>query len=242
MSRRQRSREKPFIVMVFDKYIQTYSVGQGGMIFAELKMPSLMRNLTFKSTPVGILGFGETKWQVTATDEIIQRGQMNSETTELYRKLKGMECEVEVRGTIRKEVFFKPHRSLNDLKLRIPTLQVSDMLCKALERNEEIVDLVKAINPTEMSIGLHSIPELLLSQGESNTSMNPVTEKTIEYFNNPTSITWIATLFTLFQELPFVQRKADSVIRLFSHVFWTIRKELHGAEKPFIDVRTNPSP
>jgi hypothetical protein len=228
MSRGQKSREKPFIVMVFSKYIQTYSVGQGGMIFAELKMPSIVRNLTFKSTPVGILGFGETKWQVTAAHEIVERGQMNSETTELYRRLKGMECEVEVRGTIRKEVIFKPHRGLNELKLRIPTLQVSDTLCRTLERNEEIVDLVKAINPTEMSVGLHSVPELLLTQEEPSTPTNPVTEKTIEYFNNPTSITWIVTLSTLFQELPFVQRKADSIIRLFSHIFWDIRRELHA--------------
>lgn len=228
MSRMRKSQEKPFIVKVFDKYIQRYSVSQQGVIFVEPKTLPIIKSLVFRSTVVGVLGFGETKWYVTAVYEVIGRGHMNSETAELYRRLKGMECEVEVKGTIRKKVIFKPNRSLAELKLQIPTLQVSDRLCKTLERNKEIADLVKAIKPSEMSIGLHSIPELLQTPGESSTSMDPITEKTIYYFNNPTSITWIATLSTLFQEGPFVHRKADSVMLLFSEIFQTIKRELHA--------------
>jgi hypothetical protein len=228
MFTRPKSQEMPFIVRVFERYIQTYSVNKEGMIFADPKKPSLINGLTFRSTPVGILGFGETKWYVTAVHEIVGREQMNTETADLYRRLKGMECEVEVSGTITKRVIFKPNRSLTKLKLQIPTLQVSDRLCKILEENTEITDLIKTVRPEEVSIVLHSIPELLQIPSESSTPIDPITQKTIYYFNNPTSITWIVTLSTLFQELPFVQRKADSVIRLFNEIFQTVRRELHA--------------
>jgi hypothetical protein len=228
MSTRRKSRETPFIVRVFDKYVQAYSINKEGMIFAQPRTPSIINSLTFRSIPVGIMGFGETKWYVTAVHEIVGRSQMNSETADFYRRLKGMECEVEVKGTITKKVFFKPNRSLNELKLQIPALQISDRLCKILERNMEITDLIKAIRPAEMSIGLHSIPELLQIPSESDNSINPIIQKTIYYFNNPTSITWIATLSTLFQELPFVKNKAESVILLLSEIFQTIRRELHA--------------
>jgi hypothetical protein len=228
MFKGRKIRETPFIVRVFDKYIQAYSVNKEGMIFAQPRTPSIINSLTFRSMPVGILGFGETKWYVTAVHEIVGRDQMNSETANFYRRLKGMECEVEVKGTITKKVIFKPNRSLNKLKPQIPALQISDRLCKILERNTEIADLIKAIKPVEMSIGLHSIPELLQIPGEHDNSIDPVIQRTIYYFNNPTSITWIATLSTLFQELPFVQNKAKSVIRLFSEIFQTIKRELHS--------------
>jgi hypothetical protein len=227
MSRRQKSREKPFIIMVFDKYVQSYSINQEGMISTQLKTPSIIQSLTFKSTPIGFLGFGETKWYLTAVHEVVGKDQMNTEAAELYRRLKGMECEVEVKGTIRKEVFFKPHKSLSELKLQIPTLQISNKLCRVLEENNVITDLVKTINPAEMSIELHSIPELMQTSKEKSTQIDPIIEKAVHYFNNPTSITWIATLSTLFQELPFVQRKADSVIQLFNDIFITIRRELY---------------
>lgn len=228
MFTKRKSREAPFIVRVFDKHIQAYSVNKEGMIFARPKMPSIINSLTFRSIPIGILGFGETKWYVTAVHEIVGRDQMNSETADFYRRLKGMECEVEVKGIITKKVFFTPNRSLNELKLQIPALQISNRLCKILERNTEIADLIKAIKPVEMSIGLHSIPELLQVPSESGSSTDPVIQRTIYYFNNPTSITWIATLSTLFQELPFVQNKAESVIRLFNEIFQTIKRELHA--------------
>jgi hypothetical protein len=229
MSTRRKSQERPFIVKVFERYIQTYSVNQEGTISAEPKTPSIINTLTFKSTPVGILGLpSESKWHVTAVHEFVGRGQMNNETVDLYRRLKGMECEVEVSGIITQRVVFKPNRSLTKLKLQIPTLQVSDRLCKILEENMEIIDLIKTIRPVEMSIGLHSIPELLQIPSESSTPIDPVIQKTVYYFNNPTSITWIIALSTLFQELPGVQRKADPVIRLFNGIFQTIRRELHA--------------
>jgi hypothetical protein len=224
----RKRRETPFIVRVFEKHIQTYSVNKEGMIFVQLKTPSTIKGLTFKSKPIGILGFGETKWSVTAVNEIIGRDQMNNEMADLYRRLRGMECEVDVKGVITKRVIFRPSGSLTELKPYIPTLQVSDRLCKILEDNTEIIELIKTIRPDEMSIGLHSIPEMLQIPSEPSTPIDPVIQQTVHYFNNPTSITWIITLSTLFQELPFVQRKADSVIELFNEIFQTIKRELHA--------------
>jgi len=223
LSPAERQREKPFIVRVFDKHIQNYQLIQG-LIIAEPKTPRLIKNLFFRSLPVGILGFGETKWYITAVHEAVDKTRMNKKAAELYRKLKGMECQMEAKGLLRKKITFKPHESLTELKRHIPTLQVSDKLCQALEKNEKILRLIKSINPGEMSIGLHSIPELYQAPKESAASTDRLTQNTVYYFKNPSSITWIITLSTLFHEGPGVQRKADIVIYLFNAIFRTIRE------------------
>lgn len=231
-----RRREKPFIVRLFDKYVHSYSSSQG-VIFVEPKGSTLIKSLAFRPTSVGVFGFGETKWYVTAVYEAVGRTQMDEEAAQLYRNFKGTECQLEVKGVLRKKITFKPHEKLTRLKRHIPTLQVSDRLCKLLEKEEKVVDLIKSIKPGEMSVGLHSIPELYQVPDESapeySASTDPVTQKTVYYFHNPTSITWVTTLSTLFHPGPRVKKKADAVICLFNQVFQIIRSEFNARSEPY---------
>jgi len=217
-------RETPLIVRIFDKFIENYSAIPG-VIVAEPKSSTYIRSLAFRSEIVGIMGFGETKWYLMATHEAVESSRMDYKAVDLYRNCKGMECQLRMKGFIRKQITFHPHESLEKLKHHIPTLHVSDKLCLALERNKKVARLIRRIKPGEVSIRLCPISESRQLENASAMLADDTIQMDIECFNNPSSITWAVILSALYSQVPGVQRKATATIALFEEIFRTIRRE-----------------
>jgi len=143
-----------------------------------------------------------------------------------------MECQLEVKGFLRKRMIFKPHSNLMALKSYIPTLEVSDELCQALNQNDEVMRLLKPLNPGEMSIGLHSIPaEHQQPDWSPATSTDAAVQGAAIFFDNPSSITWLITLSSVFMEGPGVQGKADKVFQLFREVCKVIKRVMERVQE-----------
>lgn len=205
----------PFIIRVFSDHIKSWS-SSGGMIFAEPRITTL-KSVVFKSAVLGLL---DTKWYVTAIYEPVGEGHMDEGTARLYRKLKGMECQLEVKGLFKKRMFFGPHRNLTILKPYIPTLEVSDKISKALNQNTEVTRLMRRVNSDEMSICLYP--------------MDTDLQREVEVFNNPSSITWLINLSSIFIESLGLHKKADKVFQIFSEVRKIIEREMESSTADFI--------
>ncbi|MCS7119833.1 MAG: hypothetical protein RMJ07_06650 [Nitrososphaerota archaeon] len=218
-------KEKPFIIRVFGRHIQNYTLTSGGTILADPKPPSFIHGLAFRQSVVGIFGFGETKWHIIGIHEMFKKSEMNDESVKLYRMLKGMECVIEVKGILRKEVVFKPHPDLDRLKKYIPMLEISERLCNILKQKMRVVDLIKSINPSDLSICLYSGQVGTETLSETDTANASIYQKIAAYYENPDRVTWLVNLSTLFQEMPFIEKKANSIIQLFNEIFRTVGEE-----------------
>ena len=204
----------PFMVRLFSKYVRKWSWIEG-VIFVEPKS-TILKVLIFRPAVVGL---ADTKWYITAVYEHLGEGSMNEEAKKLYRRLKGMECQLEVKGLLRKSVVFKPNRDLMILKHHIPALEVSDRLYRALNENDEVIRLVRVLKPSDMSISLYSEPSAQQPLGSASL------QGSLTFFDNPLCIRWLITLDMIYTRGIGLKREADNVFKLFEEVCKVIMKE-----------------
>jgi len=148
---------------------------------------------------------------------------MNTALEDLYRKLKGMECLLEWEGLLPRKGVFKINPFLKELRLHIADLQISDELASILNRDEEVMRLVKRVNPDGLTIGLHSIPSEYPSLTESENFLLSLVK---EFYRKPTGITWLIALDTQFDRIPGVNRKVEDVVCLFNAILRVLREEV----------------
>lgn len=68
-------------------------------------------------------GFGEFKWKFTGFLNIVSPDEMDDQSIELYRKLKGMETDLTWRGTLSKKPVFEVSPVLEDLATLVKNLK-----------------------------------------------------------------------------------------------------------------------
>jgi len=222
---KKKSTEMPFIVKVFKRHLRNWSLA-AGVLYAE-PMNSIFQHIVFTSQRMALF---ETKWHIIAIYEYVGSDEMNDEAKKLYRKLKGMECELEMR-ILKKMPFFKPHKNLNDLKVYIPNLNISDYISQNLNKNQKVKKLLRSVDPLEAYITLLSLsPEhqtLSESQGDKIQSM-------VNFFDNPSSVTWIVTLTVMLPRFFGLQKKADDIFSLLNNICRVLKQETEKIEKELL--------
>jgi len=202
--------ETPFIVRVFEKHIKDWKQG-GGLVYATPKR-SVYTYLMFQKKSIA---FFETKWYITALYEVVNRDNMNEALEALYRKLKGMECSLESKGLIRKDIYFKENEFLSELRLYLPDITISNDIAKALNEDEEVMDLLQTVKPDDLTISLHSIPS---EYQPFIGSKEAVVHGMIEFYTKPLYISWVITLGKMLGQSPGVEKKGDNIIKLLEEI------------------------
>ncbi|NHV98412.1 MAG: hypothetical protein HA496_02055 [Thaumarchaeota archaeon] len=210
--------ETPHIVNLFRRYVKDWRI-IGGLIYVTPKeIPC--NYLIFQRRPAG---FFDTAWRISVLHDALGGSSMNTALEDLYRKLKGMECLLEWEGLLPRKGVFKINPFLKELRLHIADLQISDELASILNRDEEVMRLVKRVNPDGLTIGLHSIPSEYPSLTESENFLLSLVK---EFYRKPTGITWLIALDTQFDRIPGVNRKVEDVVCLFNAILRVLREEV----------------
>jgi hypothetical protein len=207
---KEKTREMPFVIKVFEKYVESW-FSVYGIIQAKPKN-AVFHYLTFMPKRVALF---ETRWCITAIYTCVNSEYMNTKTEEVYRKLKGMECELEVKGLLKKAVIFKPHHLLIELKTHIPNLTISQTLSQILNGDQNIIILLKHINPVEMTVTLDSIPPKYQPFLHSHEA---IMQGMLDYYNKPLSITWIVSLSVMLPKIPGLSTQADNIFQVLNRI------------------------
>jgi hypothetical protein len=137
------------------------------------------KNASFDALVISLLPLGfssDYKWVFTTPITFGYSG----DAARAYRKIKSLECSVEVKGLLRREYKFveNPVR-----KMFFSIIPFDEGLAKALNNDREIKTLLGKALPEELHITCYY--ELLPGRSQ--------VESMIEFFRNPTKIGWLVT-------------------------------------------------
>jgi hypothetical protein len=221
--------ETPFIVKLFERHIRNW--GGSSSIVQALPKNANFSYLMFSQSRVGLF---ETKWNISAVYEAIPREAMNEEAAILFRKIKGLECSMTSKGLLRKTYRFKPLSILQELQKELPEFKPSDELSELLNQDAQLIQLLNALKPDDMTISLHSIP---LEYQPFARSLEATIKGMAEFYRNPSYITWVVTFSRMISRGPGVQKIADNAMELFNHIFEIINRKMNEIQpnivKPF---------
>lgn len=130
-------------------------------------------------------GFGELKWDMSAVVPVVPKEEMNEEAKRIFRRLKGMECQLEWEGLGKRKPKFVLAPTLSDQRKFLPDLVVSPKIVNYLNKKTEVLDLLRTVKPDNILLALYiGFPE----------DSNHVFRIYQRYYENPQEITWIAIM------------------------------------------------
>jgi len=148
----------------------------------------------------------DIKWQITAFYEIKDHLKEDLSSGRLYERLRDIGCVLESKGLLGRKKYFVPKSYTNGFKS-------SRGLSRTLNKNREIMNLVKYVMPDEMTIASSSIIKKDLS--------NPAEMQVYDVDSlreEPEKIMWIIRLTGGIQRGPGASRKADQIIKLLDKI------------------------
>jgi hypothetical protein len=147
------------------------------------------KELHMRNLPI-FIGF-ESKTEFSCQLDMVPEGQMSESTTEAYRRLMRMECELTYTGTLVKKPVFRPLRLLEKLRKDIPELISDDTLMKGIGENKTIMALLSSVRPDDFVIMLQSFT----TEGAAAAgSPDGLTKIMADFYANPTRMTWMLSL------------------------------------------------
>ena len=147
------------------------------------------KELHMRNLPI-FIGF-ESKTEFSCQLDMVPEGQMSESTTEAYRRLMRMECELTYTGTLVKKPVFRSLRLLEKLRKDIPELISDDTLMKGIGENKTIMALLSSVRPDDFVIMLQSFT----TEGAAAAgSPDGLTKIMADFYANPTRMTWMLSL------------------------------------------------
>lgn len=125
----------------------------------------------------------DKSWQFIASVNIKEKDQFSEEHIKLFQRLKRLECEILIKGFVRKKFHFISNPLLDHLQEEIPQLICDDYLIQILEQDEPLQRLISTITPESLTITLFSDPIDTKDLKEYCTQFR-------EIYLNPTELIW----------------------------------------------------
>jgi len=176
--------ETPDDVKALSKYVVEWKGTPNNCIIKVKDAPFTEIIIRRIPLPLGI----ERKTQYTCALEIVPESKMNKAQAVVYRELKRMECELSVKGLLKKTFYFIPAKTHNEMKKRIKGYTVNPTLLQDLNQNQRLMKLIQEVMPDEMKILLASVDQSVTIR-EKNFF-----DAAAHFYENPSRITWIVTL------------------------------------------------
>ncbi|RLE82378.1 MAG: hypothetical protein DRJ51_00015 [Thermoprotei archaeon] len=165
------------------------------------------------------IGFFEYKYNFSAIMTLVPTHMMNDRYAEIYRRLKGLECDLKIKGLLRKNFFFITRRDLDALSQLVEDLKPNDLLASELTNDSSLMGKIRKLGAIELTVRLKSITELYAPFVASREAMLQA-EKA--FYENPEDIVWILTLSTILTQGPRLRRN----VQLIYEVLYDISQKI----------------
>ncbi len=170
----------PFIVSYLGSLVRRWEA-RGSEVIIELS--SKISRIAFYIKPIGF-GFGEHEAVFVGFYTVVPPESMDENKSELYRRLKPLECELRWEGLIRRKPYWKPFVGLEILRKKIG-LKPESLLSDALMSDPEINRLIRKVKPEEAWVALDSGVSHIAGGVENTESA------AVEYFRNPEEVKFV---------------------------------------------------
>jgi len=161
-------------------------------------------------------GFGELKWDLSAVVPMVPKEEMNEEARKLFRRLKGMECQLKWEGFGKRKPKFVMSPTLLGQRKLLPDLEPSAKLADNLNGKREVLDPLKIVKPDHVFFILHT------SFPQTGDYLFRIFQR---YYENPEEVTWIITLRRAFfrGEMARYERLFRAIYYFFSEAADALR-------------------
>lgn len=193
-------RKEPDVVKVLSAFLTKWNPTIGGTLV--YPKDTLFEEMLIKTVPVG-LGF-ENATEFSCSVNVVPEEEMDEKKREIYRRLKGMECELEYEGTISKKPRFKPSESLSKLTRFVPSLLISNDLVNTLHNEGKLISLIRTVRPDELKFSLISVTQADFA--EIATSSEGMLSSMARFYNEPKRIVWVFKLKKMITKGPKYSR------------------------------------
>jgi len=149
------------------------------------------------------IGFFEYKYIFTALYHALDSSEMDKNGVKAFRYLKGMECDLIVKGFLRKHFFFDFRKDLYQLSEMVEGLKLNPTLIENLNKNEELLSKIRKLGAIELNVRLKSISELYAPFIKGRDTLLQA-EKA--YYENPEELIWTVTLSMILSQGPSLRR------------------------------------
>lgn len=209
----KRTRE-PIVVRCLKDRIQSYK-DLGRFVVIIPKGASFDRLLVRSSRSLAT-SF-ENLEELYCTSTVIPKEKMTEENRALYRKLKGMECELEwkTERLFKRRAQLKPYSGLANLQAYIPELMISDAIGKALNSDDSLTCLINAVRPEELSLTLSSLD---MGKDFVVPKKDAVYWSALDYYYSPIEIIWEVRLTKILPRLLFHKKSYIDMYNLMDMI------------------------
>jgi hypothetical protein len=130
--------------------------------------------------------------EFTALIAIIPREDMTTEGFFLYRQLKTMECTLTWQGLLKQTPRFDTLKRSKVWEEYMPRVEPDERLVKALNACSPLMDLIRILKPSEITVMLESIHSDVTTRGK--LTQEEILQAMAEFYNEPTTVTWGVSL------------------------------------------------
>ncbi len=201
----------PFIVTYLGNIVRKWEA-KGSEIIIDLS--SKINRIAFFTKPIGF-GFGEHEAVFVGFYTVVPPEAMDKDKSELYRRLKPLECELTWCGLLRKKPYWSPFIGLKIFSEKIG-LKPDSLLRNMLLENAEINRLINRIKPEEVWIALDSGVSHIAGGVEDTENA------ALEYYRNPEEVKFVMYVSKLCEIAMISKEDTLDILRLMIEIAETI--------------------
>ncbi len=210
------------IAKLLEPYSEKTYKRQGLTYIIPKESPYSEIHITFQ--PIG-LGF-EKKYIFVGRLVIADMDHMNERKVQLYRILKGMECELMFKGFIKKRLFFQNRKRLYEFKERFTNIQINPKLAERLNARKDLIETLKNIGVAGTLVilkftSVHA-PEIPEEAVKELTKITDVME--VAYYHNPLDIVWEPAIEAMLSRGPGFTKKVINIYKALNMIGEEIQK------------------
>jgi len=157
----------------------------------------------------------ETKTEFSTRLDVVPHDRMDSKNIRLYRRLKGMECQLAYKGIFQKKPFFEIHDSLKKLRSYLPDLAISPALRDFLSKDKELMSLIKELKPDNVEILLSSLNPMEILSSKQEDNLIPII---VDFYLNPPFISWEVFVTKMISKGFRMQKKYINMMKLVERI------------------------
>jgi len=160
--------------------------------------------------------------EFTALVTVVPREAMTAEAALLYRRMKGMECELSWSGLVKPTPHFVALQRPESWRTYMPKVRTDKRLLKALNSQGSLMDTIRKLKPAALDVALVSLHSGVMPDGRLRPDQ--LLQSMAEFYNEPTTVTWGVSLRTALPQLGRTKTTLNRCYELLDLISKTVRE------------------